>query len=246
MGKIAAVVPIRLGEILRKSWDVYRSCFGTVVVVCLLCDVSAAVVPDISGWRDQARSMSVVGAGALGGLYVVVRILLSALGDIMMIQLTERALRSKRPGISSLIASSMPHVVVGALTMVLVVLVIFVGIIFLIVPGIVMVVVFSLFMQAVVLRDQSGWKALTYSSALLHGNGWRIFLLIIIVFIPMIVVMMTIGLRGMEGIVGRALTNFVTGLMTYYLSVALTVVFLQLETHRAKAADAAEAAPVQG
>ena len=98
------------------------------------------------------------------------------------------------------------------------------------VPAIVIGVVFSLFMQAVVLRGKSGWNALTYSSTLLRGNAWEMFLLGIVIGVPVIAIPAIIqGIVGTDGFIPRALAGYASGLVSSFSTVNLTVVFLQLD-----------------
>ena len=106
-----------------------------------------------------------------------------------------------------------------------------VGLLLLIVPGLIFLTWFSLFAPAIVLERRGAFDAFTRSRELVHGNGWRVFGVIVVAFIIQTVVQNILNriginadstvLRTVLSVVGSVITAPIFGL-------AVSVVYFQL------------------
>jgi hypothetical protein len=84
-----------------------------------------------------------------------------------------------------------------------------IGFIFLIVPGLILLVIWSVVAPVTVLERPGVFAAFGRSRQLVHGNGWNVFAVIVVVFLSVLVVSVGVGLlAGSLGSVGRAFVQW--------------------------------------
>jgi hypothetical protein len=87
------------------------------------------------------------------------------------------------PNAGGLIRSVMP--VLGSLIVVSIVagIAIGIGFILIIIPGLILLTIWAVFVPIIVLENPGGLKALSESRAMVRGNGWQVFGVIVILFL---------------------------------------------------------------
>jgi hypothetical protein len=189
--------PIRPGSIVERIWEIYRDQFSTLVGTATILYALQFVI-------------YLVLSSAAG---VVLSLLFLALGVLyqgMVVKLVQdiqdgRRDHSVRALMASVTPVFWPLLGVGILFGIGVAI----GFVLLIIPGLYLLVIWSVVAPVTVLERPGVFAAFGRSRALVRGNGWSVFGVILIVFVAVVVVSIAAGLAASGlGSVGRALVQW--------------------------------------
>jgi uncharacterized membrane protein len=118
-----------------------------------------------------------------------------------------------------------------------------VGFILVIIPGLILLTIWSVSAPVVVLERPGGLRALGRSRALVRGNGWRVFGVVLVFFLLVIVVGMTLEfLADALGTGAGIAVTVIVGVLTAPLS-ALAAAVLYFELRGPRSAETTTADP---
>jgi len=191
------VQPISPGAIVSRIWGIYRDQFSVLV--------STAVVL-FSIQFVLTLVLSTAAAFALAILFWALSILYQG----MVVELVKDIQDGRRDhSIRDLIRSVEPVFWPLAAVSVLFGIGVGIGFVFLIVPGLILLVIWSVVAPVTVLERPGVFAAFGRSRQLVHGNGWNVFAVIVVVFLSVLVVSVGVGLlAGSLGSVGRAFVQW--------------------------------------
>ncbi len=191
------VQPISPGAIVSRIWDIYRDQFSVLV--------STAVVL-FSIQFVLTLVLSTAAAFALAILFWALSILYQGI----VVELVKDIQDGRRDhSIRDLIRSVEPVFWPLAAVSVLFGIGVGIGFVFLIVPGLILLVIWSVVAPVTVLEHPGVFAAFGRSRQLVHGNGWNVFAVIVVVFLSVLVVSVGVGLlAGSLGSVGRAFVQW--------------------------------------
>jgi hypothetical protein len=191
------VQPISPGAIVSRIWEIYRDQFSVLV--------STAVVL-FSIQFVLTLVLSTAAAFALAILFWALSILYQG----MVVELVKDIQDGRRDhSIRDLIRSVEPVFWPLAAVSVLFGIGVGIGFVFLIVPGLILLVIWSVVAPVTVLERPGIFAAFGRSRQLVHGNGWNVFAVIVVVFLSVLVVSVGVGLlAGSLGSVGRAFVQW--------------------------------------
>ena len=191
------VQPISPGAIVSRIWEIYRDQFSVLV--------STAVVL-FSVQFVLTLVLSTAAAFALAILFWALSILYQG----MVVELVKDIQDGRRDhSVRDLIRSVEPVFWPLAAVSVLFGIGIGIGFIFLIVPGLILLVIWSVVAPVTVLERPGVFAAFGRSRQLVHGNGWNVFAVIVVVFLSVLVVSVGVGLLAESlGSVGRAFVQW--------------------------------------
>jgi hypothetical protein len=191
------VQPISPGAIVSRIWEIYRDQFSVLV--------STAVV-----LFSVQFVLTLVLSTAAAFLLAIVFWALSILYQGMVVELVKDIQDGRRDhSIRDLIRSVEPVFWPLAAVSVLFGIGVGIGFIFLIVPGLILLVIWSVVAPVTVLERPGVFAAFGRSRQLVHGNGWNVFAVIVVVFLSVLVVSVGVGLlAGSLGSVGRAFVQW--------------------------------------
>ena len=172
------------GDVLRRSWEVYRAHWRHLVSIAavVLVPLGAVTAPlALAGWPG------IVGANVLNlsALFLVNGALVRAVDDV----------RLGRPDLSvaETFRQTGPRLLVLAVAGVLAAVAIFIGLLLLVVPGLVLLTWWFVLSPVVVLEGQGVLPAFGRSRALVRGHGWPVFGVAIVTLVVELVVSLTVG-----------------------------------------------------
>ena len=191
------VQPISPGAIVSRIWEIYRDQFSVLV--------STAVVL-FSIQFVLTLVLSTAAAFALAILFWALSILYQG----MVVELVKDIQDGRRDhSIRDLIRSVEPVFWPLAAVSVLFGIGVGIGFVFLIVPGLILLVIWSVVAPVTVLERPGVFAAFGRSRQLVHGNGWNVFAVIVVVFLSVLVVSVgVVLLAGSLGSVGRAFVQW--------------------------------------
>jgi hypothetical protein len=221
-----------LGDIFRTAWWVIKSQYRTFLSVCLWIYIPLVLLTQFLNIPTASAETAQSTARFNSSLH---SLLASLLGIFVMAGLpyfVERTLQGSGPtwgevlrfGASRWLSYFGTGLVLG----------IILGLwsLLLIIPGIIFGVFYIFWVNALVLRNFSGYDALTYSKSLVEGQWWKTFGITIVLFLACYGGMFLVGLL-LELIWDSVAVNMLVTLMDYLagavLAVMQTVWFLNLD-----------------
>ena len=227
---------IEIGTILNRVIETYSATAGVLLPGALIVFLPIAL-------------LAAIFAGS-GAAFIVV--LLSLVASVWYAGMVARTVQDVQDGrvdasISELFASVTP--VLGQLIVlgILASLGIGVGLVLFIVPGLILLTIWSVAAPVVVIESADALQALGRSRALVRGNGWTVFGLIVVIFAGLMVLSIVFGSIG--AISDSFLLTFLVQLALnvaiapVYALAAAVLYFALLAAHGEAAAPAAQAAP---
>jgi ABC-type multidrug transport system fused ATPase/permease subunit len=183
--------------VVSRIWEIYRDQFvvlvGTAVILYAIQFVLYLLLGSAAAW-------------ALAVLFIA----LSFLYQGMVVKLVQDVQDDRRDNsVADLIRAVEPVFwpLVGA--SILAGIGIGIGFIFLIIPGLILLVMWSVVAPVIVIERPGVFAAFGRSRALVRGNGWAVFAVILIVFLAVAVISSAAGFASESlGSVGRALVQW--------------------------------------
>jgi len=191
-----SVQPISPGAVVSRIWEIYRDQFlvliGTALVLYALQFVVYLLIP-----------------GATVALAILVAAL-SILYQGMVVKLVQDIQNGRRDNsVTDLIRSVEPVFWPLVAVSLLFGIGVGIGFILLIIPGLILLVIWAVVAPVTVVERPGVFHAFGRSRELVRGNGWRVFGVIVIVFLAVLVISTAAGLLASSlGSVGRALVQW--------------------------------------
>ena len=185
------------GAVVSRVWEIYRDQFaslvGTATILWALQFVIYLVLPSAAGI-------------ALALLFWAITIVYEG----MVVKLVQDVQDGRRDSsVRELMASVRPVFWPLLGVSILFGLGVGIGFVLLIIPGLFLLVIWSVVAPVTVLERPGVWAAFGRSRALVRGNGWNVFGVIVIVFLAVVVVSIAAGIAASGlGSVGRALVQW--------------------------------------
>jgi lipid-A-disaccharide synthase-like uncharacterized protein len=192
-----SVQSISPGSILSRIWTIYLDqswvLIGTALVLYSLQFVVYLLLP-----------------GAAGFVLALLFWALSILYQGMVVKLVQDVQDGRRDhSVGDLIRSVEPVFWPLLTVSILIGLGVGIGFILLIIPGLILIVIWSVVAPVVVLERPGVFAAFGRSRALVRGNGWNVFAVIVLVFLAVAAVSVAAGLATNSlGSLGRALVQW--------------------------------------
>jgi hypothetical protein len=248
--------PLNVGEILDRSFSLYRSQFGPMVGTALALYLPLAVMLAVFGLIEASDSPSVLIAGGAFALLIMPLMLVGmvlALGSLTY--QASRAYMGHPAGVGESLRHGFSRFFALAFAMILTGIGIFLGLFGLLIGALIVWVLLFAVVPAVVIERRGPVSALQRSADLAEGDWWRIFAVIVVALL--IATLPSTALEVMMASAGNAEDPVYVGLvqalsslvnaLTYPFSVAATVILYYDRRVRAEGLDVelmANAAPV--
>jgi hypothetical protein len=176
---------IDIGGILSEATDTWKKAFGTIWVIALILYVPVAILGYFSdkGWLI---SLIYAVASIVAALYIqgaLSRIVQDVREDGKVDWTAGELLKSINPKLLPLLGLS---IVVGVL--------VFIGLIFFIIPGIILALIWFVAVPVMIIENKGVFDSMSRSGELTKSNRWRLFGLMLVVYIGIFVVFLLAGL----------------------------------------------------
>ncbi len=218
-----SVQPISPTSIVSRVWDLYKDQFavliGTATCLYALQFVIYLLLP-----------------GAAGLALVLLFGALSILYQGMVVKLVQDVQDGRRDNsIGDLVRSVEPVFWPLVAVSILFGLGVGIGFILLIIPGLVLLVVCSVVAPVTVIERPGVLQAFGRSRALIRGNGWNVFGVILLVFLAVVVVSLAAGIAADSlGSVGRSLVQWaVNAALAPVTALSASVLYFELRQPQA-------------
>jgi hypothetical protein len=209
--------------VVREAWELYKAHWKTFIPLALVVYLILGLVTLLLAWL-------------LVWLGVVIGSLVSIVGAFWLQGALVTAVKDVRDGrqdlsIGETFRSVQPHLAAIIVAGLLAGLGIAVGLILLIVPGLFLLTIWSLIIPTIVLEGKSAGESFGRSRALVRGNGWNVFGVIVITIAAVIVAGIIIGIATfwlpdeIQGFVQNVISN--TAVIPF-VAVAWTLMYYAL------------------
>ena len=213
-----SVQPISPTSVVSRIWDLYKDQFavliGTAVCLYAVQFVVFLLLPGAAGF-------------ALALLFWALSILYQG----MVVKLVQDVQDGRRDNsIGDLVRSVEPVFWPLVAVSILFGLGVGLGFVLLIIPGLFLLVIWSVVAPVTVLERPGAFHAFGRSRALVRGNGWNVFGVIVLVFLAVVVVSVAVGI-GTEslGSVGRSLVQWaVNAALAPVTALSASVLYFEL------------------
>lgn len=234
-----------IGGVLGEAWNLYKRFLGrffvTALIVFAVLDLLSALASTAAGdsWVSGALWGLVAVTIGVVGYFWVQAALVETVNDVRdgradrSIGETYRAVQPVLPAV--IVAGILAGIGIG------------IGFILLIIPGLFLLTIWSMLIPVIVLERRRAGEAFTRSRELVRGNAWKVFGLVIVVFIALGIVSGVI--RALFAPLPDFLDAWLGSLVAHSLTIpfaaaALTTAYFKLATDEpAEATSAAPAAP---
>jgi hypothetical protein len=206
-----------------RIFALYGHQFGVLIGAALAIFVPIGILSAV-----VASSGSLVLALVLG--------VLSAIGQALYTGAVVEAVDDMRDGrrdfsVADLLRSALPFTFPLIVAGIFYGICVAVGLLLIIVPGLIFLTWFSLFAPAIVVERRRIFDSFTRSRELVHGNGWRVFGVIVVAFIIQAVIQNILNRIGInaDSLAVRTVLAVAGGVITApIMALAISVVYFQL------------------
>jgi hypothetical protein len=226
--------------VFERLLEVYRAQFTLIVPAALLVFLPVAILTGVFA-----------STGGIG--LALVAVVLSILASTWLQGMVIEAVRDMQDGerdfsLGGLFRSVLPVLPILLGVGFLAGLGIVIGLLLLIVPGLILLTLWAVVAPVVVI-ERAGLGAFGRSRELVRGNGWRVFGVIVVVFILQTIVNNILGAIGGDSFGGQAIASLVSGALVAPVS-AIAAALIYLELRKIKEgtqphAGGVEASPVE-
>ena len=216
--------------VFEKIFEVYREQFVVFVQAALIVFVPIALIQALAVSAGSAILAIIGGVLSFVGSFWFQGVVVEAVRDI---QDGRRDL-----GVGDLFRSVQSVLGMMMLAGILAGLGITVGLILLIVPGLILLTLWAVVIPVVVIERPGVMASFGRSSELVRGNGWRVFGVIVVLFLVLFVINAILGaiLSASDSFVGALITNLVSGVLIAPITgIGATVVYLALRKLKGEA-----------
>jgi hypothetical protein len=212
------------GRVFERVFKVYGEQFTLLIPAALLLFIPVALINGLL--RDEGGFLLSLVASA-------VSIIATFWYQGMIVEAVRDILDGRRDlTIGSLFSSAAPFIGTLFLAGLLAGIAITIGFILLIVPGLILITIWAVIVPAIVIDRTGVIGAFGRSRNLVRDNGWRVFGVIVVLFLLQIVVglvLTAIADAATDSFVGYAIANLLLSVLVLPLSaIAATVVYVEL------------------
>jgi len=216
--------------VFEKIFEVYREQFAVFVQAALIVFVPIALVQALAVSTDS------IFLALVGGV-------LSFVGSFWFQGVVVEAVRDIQDGRRDLSVGDLFRSVQSVLGMLMLAgilagLGITVGLVLLIVPGLILLTLWAVVIPVVVIERPGVIASFGRSSELVKGNAWRVFGVIVVLFLVLFLLNALLGaiLSASDSFVGALITNIVSGVLIAPITgIAAAVVYLALRKLKGEA-----------
>jgi hypothetical protein len=174
--------PMDIGEILDKTFKLYKNNFKTYLTISALgilpgfiLAVLIFITLYILGANDSANDSTLIAIVAIGLLGIIPVVMVSIASTGAIVKVVSKQLLEEKLNYQEAFKFGFKKMwpIFGAAILLFVAA--FVGTIFLIIPGIFLYYIFLLYAQAIIIEDKGAFQSLSRSKGLIKGNWWRTF-----------------------------------------------------------------------
>lgn len=213
------------GRVFERIFSVYGSQFTLLIPAALLLFVPVALINGLL-LADGARWWELL-------LSSILSTVATYWYQGMVVEATRDILDGRRDHtIGSLFSSAAPFIGTLFLAGLLAGIAITIGFLLLIVPGLILITIWAVIVPAIVIDRTGVMGAFGRSRSLVRDNGWRVFGVIVVLFLLQIIVglvLTAIADAATDSFVGYAIANLLLSVLVLPLSaIAATVVYVEL------------------
>ena len=217
-----SVQPISPGSVVSRIWSIYLDeswvLIGTALVLYALQFVVYLFLPSATGFLLSLLFWA-----------------LSVLYQGMVVKLVQDVQDGRRDhSVGDLIRSVEPVFWPLVAVSILFGLGVGIGFVLLIIPGLILITIWSVVAPVTVLERPGVFEAFGRSRELVHGNGWNVFAVIVLVFLAVAVISVAAGLLTASlGSLGRALVQWaVNAAIAPVTALSAAVLYFELRRRR--------------
>jgi hypothetical protein len=211
------VRPIAPGKVVNRIWELYQREAGTLLPVAVVLFAVQFLV-------------AIILPTGLNIIATLIFWVLAILYQGFVVELVSAAESNRRTGIGELINAVTP--VLGSLVVISILFAIGVtiGFVLIIIPGLFLLTIWSVVVPAEVLEHRGIIGSFERSRALVRGNGWNVFGVIVIVWVVVIAISILAAVVAAPlGHVGRDLVQWAVDVaITPIVALSATVLYLEL------------------
>jgi hypothetical protein len=211
---------VQPGTLIGEAWAIYREHWRhlTLIAVVVYVAISALVLALaflIGGWAVFV---------SLAGVFWLQGVLVKAVDDV----------RDGRADLSvrGTLESALPKINVLSATGIIASIAIGIGFLLLIVPGLILLTIWSVVIPAVMIENTGVFRAFGRSQELVRGNGWNVFVVILVTVALIIVAGLVTGLaltpidpEWVESLIVNVVANTI---VAPFVAVAWTLMYFRL------------------
>jgi hypothetical protein len=199
--------------VISEAWSLYQRHWRHLIPIAAIIYVAIALIVLVSSQLGVLGALIAI-AASLIGVFLVQGAVTRAVEDIrdgradLTVGETFRSVQNKIAPIAgaSILAG------IG----------IVIGLVVLIVPGLYLITIWSLIIPAIVVENAGVFQAFSRSQGLVRGNGWNVFVVVVLTFLILVVFGVVLGL------ILSPLGESVQGLLSDLISGSLTAPFVGL------------------
>lgn len=222
-------------EIVKKNPVLLVPMLALTIVVALISLIFlGSMVPFVGGMSPDSASaseaMTVAGA-AIGGLFIVLILssILSLVAHGMTVAMAGEAVTNEKTSLKGGLNKVTSRLVPLIIAAVVVGLIVSVGFILLVLPGIVAIFLLMFTFMAVMLDDESPFRAIGKSVRTVTGNLGPVFVLLLVLIAIGVLVAILDVIVGLIPVLGVILTILISAVYSAYISVFLVLAYRGLE-----------------
>ena len=221
---------IDIGGVLNDATDTWKKAFATIWVIALILYVPVAI---LGYFADKSWIINVIYAIAsiVAALYIqgaLSRIVQDVREDGKVDWTVGELLKSINPKLLPLLGLS---IVVGVL--------VFIGLIFFIIPGVILALVWFVAVPVMIIENKGVFESMSRSGELTKSNRWRLFGLMVVVYLGILVVFILAGLLTAALPILGIIAFIVLAVIVYpWVGVVVPTVYYELVGAKGQAAPA--------
>jgi hypothetical protein len=194
------------------------------------------------------------GVFAVDGSFILVLLgaVISVLAEVLFVGYVVKLVQDVRDGrrdfsVGELFSAATPYIGTLIILGIVAGVAIAIGLVLLIVPGLILLTIWSVAPPSVVVEDRGAIESLGRSRELVRGNGWNVFLSILIAYVIVIVISIVAGLIGSAlGDAGRVILQAIGNVLTAPVpALVASILFFELGGGRGVQTSPAEPAAVE-
>jgi hypothetical protein len=230
---------IEPGRVIGEAFETYREHAGPLLG-------GAAIVIGIAALVNGVFAVD----GSL--ILVLLGAVISLLAEVLFAGYVVKLVQDVRDGrrdfsVGELFSAAWPYIGTLIILGIVAGVAIAIGFVLLIVPGLILLTIWSVAPPSVVVEDKGPIESLGRSRELVRGNGWNVFLSILLAYVIVIVISVVAGLIGSAlGDAGRVILQAIGNVLTAPVAALVSsILFFNLGGGSGVQASPAEPAPVE-
>jgi hypothetical protein len=235
----ATGIRIEPGRVIGEAFETYRNNAGAVLLVAVVIIGGAALA---NGLLRATGSLALALVAAI--ISLVAHVLYTGY-VVKLVQDVRDRRRDERP--RELLSAAAPYIGTLILNGILFGIAVAVGLFLLIVPGLILITIWSVVAPAIVVENKGVIDAFGRSRELVRGNGWNVFVVIVLAFLIVIAVSIVAALIGSAlGDAGVVILSIIASILAEPVAALVaSILFFDLGGGRGVQTSPAEPVPVE-